>query len=220
MDAEYPTRFRDRHGELVTVICNDGKTLGMIVRGVEFRARDFDGFTPVDANVPTAGASITLHHGSLCACEIAFEMPLASTVRGAVTEGVLSVRLDLGDPRPPPRDGLDREALALSLAIDGHAYQSAGTSGWFELELLDLDRQLPADVSLRACVTCAFSDYSPYGHGLFGDLACFRGNKAGYLASEGKRGILDVWGTMTEFVQETYLCPEFERRMPGTGYRG
>jgi hypothetical protein len=26
--------------------------------------------------------------------------------------------------------------------------------------------------------------------------------------------------TMTEFVQETCLCPEFEKRAPGTGYRG
>jgi hypothetical protein len=62
--------------------------------------------------------------------------------------------------------------------------------------------------------------YSPYGHGLFGGLACFRGNKAGYRAVTGKDDLFAVWDTMTEFVQETHLCPEFERRVPGTGYRG
>lgn len=33
--------------------------------------------------------------------------------------------------------------------------------------------------------TC--SDYAPVGHGLFGDLACFRGNNAGYLAVRMRR---------------------------------
>ena len=35
---------------------------------------------------------------------------------------------------------------------------------------------------MKACINCAISDYSPYGNGLFGNMICFRGNKAGYLA--------------------------------------
>jgi hypothetical protein len=73
---------------------------------------------------------------------------------------------------------------------------------------------------LQTCFCCAFSDYSPYGNGLFGDLACFRDNKQPYLAVETKRDFLALWDTYTEFVQETYHCGEFERRKPGTGYRG
>ena len=73
---------------------------------------------------------------------------------------------------------------------------------------------------MKACINCAFSDYSPVGHGLFGGLACFRGNKAGYRGVTSKGGLFKIWDTMTEFVQETYLCPEFEKRAPGTGYRG
>lgn|SRR5579875_150910 len=70
------------------------------------------------------------------------------------------------------------------------------------------------------CFTCAFSDYSPVGHGLFGSLACFRGNKSSYLQVQSKRDLFAIWNTMTEFIQETYCCPAFERRKPGTGYRG
>jgi hypothetical protein len=35
-----------------------------------------------------------------------------------------------------------------------------------------------------------------------------------------KHDLFRAWGTMTAFVQETFLCPEFERRSPDTGYRG
>ena len=95
-----------------------------------------------------------------------------------------------------------------------------GKTGWFEGEMLDLQRQLPSDCFLKACINCAFSDYSPYGHSLFGWLACFRNNKIGYRDVSCKDVLFDVWDTMTEFVPETHLCPEFEKRMPGTGYRG
>jgi hypothetical protein len=73
---------------------------------------------------------------------------------------------------------------------------------------------------LKACINCAFSDYSPCGHGLFGGLACFRDNKQAYLSVQTKRDLFEIWSTMTEFVQETFLCSEFERRAPGAGYRG
>ena len=189
MNADYPTRYRDRHGEVATVIHNDGKCLSMTVRGVEFGANDLDDFEPLGAVEAAAATPFPLHNGSLCSCDIEFEMPLAAVVRGEAAEGVLSVRLELGDPRPPPTGGLDWTVLTLALSIDGQVYRSAGTSGWFEDELLDLHRQLPEGVAMKACITCAFSDYSPYGHGLFGDLACFRDNKAGYLACRGKPGI-------------------------------
>jgi hypothetical protein len=60
----------------------------------------------------------------------------------------------------------------------------------------------------------------PSGHGLFGGLAGFRDNKAGYKVVQSERDLFGIWGTTTEFVQEIDLCPEFERRIPGTGYRG
>ena len=86
--------------------------------------------------------------------------------------------------------------------------------------MLDLQGRLPSGTFMKACINCAFSDYSAYGHGLFGGLACFRGNKAGYRVVTGKDELFDVWDTLTEFVQETHLCQDFERRMPETGYRG
>jgi hypothetical protein len=54
--------------------------------------------------------------------------------------------------------------------------------------------------------------------------ACRSGNlsgyKAEYLKVRTKGEYMRVMNRYTERVQETYLCPEFERRKPGTGYRG
>lgn len=218
MTATYPARYRDRSGEEWTTICNDGKRLTMVVRGVRFEGTDFDGFEPADAPAPEQLSSFAFLRGSLWYCAIEADMPLPVATPTGTADGLLTFELELGEALPTNQ--MDREQLTLSLAVGGQTYRSRGTSGWFEDELLDLQKQLPAGWFLRACITCAFSDYSPYGHGLFGNLACFRGNKDGYRRVSGKDDLFAVWATMTGFVQETHLCPEFERREPGTGYRG
>ena len=49
-------------------------------------------------------------------------------------------------------------------------------------------------------------------------MSCHRDAKEQYLAVRSK---LDYWSVpVTEVVMETYVCPEYERRIPGTGYRG
>jgi hypothetical protein len=218
MSARYAALYRDRHGDVVTTIHNDGKTLSMIARGVEFRGTDFDAFEPIEGTDPTRLTSFTLQHGCLCSCSIEAEMPPPLVLNGETLHGLLTMHLELGEPMP--NGSLDREVLRLTLTLGESVYRSAGTSGWFEDELLDIQKQLPDGVYLKACINCAFSDYSPVGHGLFGGLACFRDNKAGYLAVKGKDDLFRIWSTATEYVQETYLCPEFRRRVPGTGYRG
>ncbi|HJZ54297.1 MAG TPA: DUF6304 family protein [Gemmataceae bacterium] len=135
----------------------------------------------------------------------------------------------VGHPVPSGRTAQDaRIHLARedqAVAVNGQTYSSNGKSGWFEDEMLDVQRKLLPGTFMKACINCAFSDYSPYGHGLFGNMICFRANKAGYLALPSgedfsKDAYFDVLRTVSETVQETHLCPEFERRKPGIGYRG
>ncbi|HEY1548283.1 MAG TPA: DUF6304 family protein [Kofleriaceae bacterium] len=205
----YPGRYRDARGAEAIEIANDGHTLRTRIRGIELAGTDFDALGTVD-DVTRAG--LVLGHGSLCACELTWTMPIALD-QGET--GSLEAHLVLGSP--DATGGIDREQLQLSLTCTRGTFRSAGTSGWFEDELLDLHKQLP---SIRVCINCAFSDYSPAGHGLFGGLACFRDNKDAYRAVTGKQQLFQIWETMTEFVQETFVCGEFERRRPGAGYRG
>jgi hypothetical protein len=211
----YPAKYRDKLGEVTTTIQNDGRTLRMVVRSIEFCGTDFDSLEPTEQDASTL-SSFTLQQNCLCSCVI--ECQLLIPIVGAETaQGSLDVHLELGNPEP--RGGLDRKYLQLGLKLGSCHFRSSGKSGWFEDELLEIQNQLREGIHMKACINCAFSDYSPYGHGLFGHLACFRGNKEGYRYVRTKADLFQMWDTMTEYVQETYLCPEFENRRAGTGYR-
>jgi hypothetical protein len=223
MTVGYPARYKDRFGEERTTILNDGKTLTMVVRGVRFRGNDFDTFEPQDVSDPMQLSSFSFLHGGLCFCLIEADIPVPVVTPSGEVNGLLTFELELGEPLPTGQ--MNGERLKLRLTVNEMIYSSEGRTGWFEGEMLDLQGRLPSGTFMKACINCAFSDYSPYGHGLFGNMICFRANKAGYLALPAgedfeKDAYFDVMDTVSEMVQETYVCPEFERRAQGTGYRG
>lgn len=217
MKQTWITRYRDRGGQEVTTIVKEGRSLLMVVRGVEFRGDDFDSFEPANVTDPKL-SGFRLSNGILCSCVLEVDFPVPIRSSDGDINGLLTMTLDKGDPT---WDGkIDRQELRLKLKLGEEMFVSRRKSGWFEDELLDIQKQLPSQEYMKACINCAFSDYSPYGHGLSGDLACFRDNKQAYLLVSSKNGLFAIWNTMTEFVQETYLCGEFRRRKPGAGYRG
>jgi hypothetical protein len=219
--GSYEAVYRDTQGEIHTTLANDRKTLKMRLGAVEFAGDDLDAFEAVGQPGQDALSRFTLDaNGSLCAFSLDFAIPVLILAGAGEERGQLGVHLEVGRPRPAPRGGVLDETLRLELAVGGRSFSSRGASGWFEDELLDIQRALPDGWRLKMCFGCAFSDYSPAGHGLFGGLACFRGNKTAYLAVKSKADFWPVLKTMTERVQETHLCPEFEVRKPGTGYRG
>lgn len=223
MQDDYPGTFHDRHGTERITIRNDGQELSMAVRGVKFSGRHIMGMEPTDKTDRQDLAVFTLNRypheaADLCACTIEYEMALPVSDQGRMTTGPLTVHSEMGEPIG--NGSLDREFLRLALRVGGETYQGSGTSGWFEDELLEIQAALPEDVYIKACINCAFSDYSVYGHDIFGDMACFRRCKSAYLAVGNKRDYMGLQCPAVDTVQETYLCPEFERRRPGTGYRG
>ena len=213
-----PARYSDERGAEETAILNDGETLRLPLRGIEFVGRDFDSLAPPGNAAPEALRRFSLHQGCLCSCRIECEIPVPIHDRGREAEGTLHVELLLGDPASD--GGLDREELRISLLYGDRRFAGSGYSGWFEDELLEIQAQLPEGVFIRACINCMYSDYSPYGHGLFGWMMCFRNLKDAYREVAGKQTFWAIHGRHDRLVQETYLCPEFERRAPGTGYRG
>jgi hypothetical protein len=211
--------YRDRHGSEQITIDNDGQLLTTRIRGVEFAGQDFDSLEPGSGSVGP-DASMSLSHGCLCACTMEWDIPVAVVADGVPIDGVLRCRLVLGAPRQSPPGGLDAEELTISLHTAGSVYRTQRPYGFFEFALDDIHRQLPADTYVKACITCAWSDYSPAGGGLFLGLACFRDVKDAYRTVRSKRDIFAIWDRRTEYVQETHLCPAFERRVGDVGYRG
>lgn len=214
----YVARYRDARGMEQTVITNDSLTLCMELRGVRFTGSDFDAFEPDQNATSDQLAKFSLHHNSLCSCQIECEIPVAISVHGEPQQATLFVDLMLGDPRP--NRGLEREDLNLKIVTDFGEYSSSGRWGVFEHELLEIQSQLPSGVYIRACINCLYSDYSPYGNGAFGGMMCFKNRKSEYLKVKSKLDFFSIHDQFERFVQETYLCGEFERRVSGTGYRG
>jgi hypothetical protein len=213
----FPAKYSDAHGSETTVIDNDGETLRLFLRSVEFVGSDFESFEPKGAAHEQL-RSFTLYNGRLSACRIECQIPVSVLDRGKLAAGALSVELALGDAAQ--NGGLGRVGVRIVLDYDGRRFAGPGASGWFEDELIAIQAQLPEHVFIKACINCLYSDYSPAGHGLFGAMLCFRNIKAEYLKVSTKKEFWSVHGRPDRFVQETYLCPEFERRIPGTGYRG
>ncbi|MCA9227475.1 MAG: hypothetical protein KDA47_17770 [Planctomycetales bacterium] len=214
----YPAKYTDAHGTEGTCITNDGETLRMTVRGVEFAATDFDSLEPSEDTAADQLHSFSLHRGELCSCRIECEMQIPIHDNGVDLTGTLAIVLQLGDPTP--NSGLDREQLSVVLNYNERTIAGSGKGGWFEDELIEIQKGLPDGVYVRACINCLYSDYSPYGHGLFGCMMCFRNLKEEYLKVTSKDEFWLLYDRYDRLVQETYLCPDFKRRIPGIGYRG
>ena len=207
----YPAVYRDVEAEEHVTLLSNGRSLKLTVGGTLYAGNTFD----LLAQQPV----VDEEYFFLAWYTLDYAMPLTVIVDGQPQRRSLKVHVAIEwDTEPPP--GWDEgEGVRLELDLEGATL--IGEGEWFEDAMERLQKQMPEGSYLRCCFTCMFSDYSPYGHNFFGDLACFRDNKAGYLAAEhSKFSLMAIWHTNTEFVQETYLCPEFERRRPGTGYRG
>src|ERR1700720_2395496 len=160
----YPAHYRDLGGEGATTIQNDGKELGMVLRDIEFRGHMLDDWEPSARSDAAQMQLFTFSHGSLCGYTLEFPMPMSVVFQTELLAGTLHVQLILGQPNAKGR--LDRETLTLTLDVADRSFVSQGVSGgWFEDELLDIQRQLPESMFMRTCLFCAFSTYHPGGNG-------------------------------------------------------
>ena len=216
----YPAKYSDKFGEEQTTIQNDGKDLIMVVREVEFRCSMLDDWEPTRETNPEHLKSFLIHpiFNTLYRYKLEFEIPIPVMKSFQVLQGILNIHLDIEGVETNHAGG--REDLLLVLQVDEQRFESCGKHGWFDDELQEIVNAMPKDMQIKTCYGCAFSDYSPAGFGLYGGLACFRNTKQEYLSLKGKAAYFKLQDRMAGLVQETYLCDEFEKRIPGTGYRG
>ncbi|MCC6327003.1 MAG: hypothetical protein IT174_00705 [Acidobacteria bacterium] len=188
----------------------------MRVRGVVFAGRDFAWFEP-ENEVDVPQGRFSLCQGGLCDFRIEFAIPLEIAQPKQTTLEELRVTISVGGA---DKFGFPTSDVSLELTVFERELKSRGTSQWFEDELLDIQAQLPTGCTFRSCFGCAYSDYSVYGHGFFGNMLCFRNIKDRYSKVKDKDEYMEIMDLSIETVQETYVCPEFAIRRPGTGYRG
>ncbi|MEU1182500.1 DUF6304 family protein [Streptomyces sp. NPDC005820] len=214
----YPAVVTDCWGRFETVLVNNGGTFTMVLRGNRFEGTSVDSLQLVGAPAETVEPP-ALHHGDLCSCAIEWRMPVEVSLADSGRVSVpLTARLVLGDPAP--NNAIDSVGVTLQLHLPTGVVETTAPQGWMEDALMDLQRRLPDGTRLLACISCAYSDYHPAGSGFIGSMACFRDCKDAYRAVAGKPDLFALWDKKSGFVQETFHCPDFERRQSGTGYRG
>jgi len=140
MNETYPATYRDSHGEESTFLHNDGKTLQMKVRGVEFSGERFDDFTAEDTELALL-TDFNFNLGDLCDYSLKWTMPIPISENGNMIKATLRGEIILGVPTE--RGWIDRQDVTFSLDYNGKTFQSNGKSGWFETELLEIQEALP-----------------------------------------------------------------------------
>jgi hypothetical protein len=206
--ARWAGSYADAAGRECISVEVSGNAVSAQIRGITFVGRALNDLAPVTALA--ADTSFTLYYEALCACTFDWTMPVSLDTPDGVREADMVCVLTLGEP--PGRGGTYDENLSLSLSYDGADAATTGPHDLFETAIADLAAKLPPGVSLRACATCELSAYPPIrASEFFGGLACFRDNQATFLAAASTSDLHQIWHTRTEFVLETYLCPEFRR---------
>jgi Family of unknown function (DUF6304) len=226
----FPGAFDDRNGpaEQITWRVNPstrrqppgvaGYEIVTMIRGVRFTSYDFDDLEPDQpAEAMAAELSLGRLSGELADAVLRGDLPCTIEVADGRRESAfLSFALTLPSADRSAERTPGPKFLRLSIVIADEHFEV--TDDWFEDGVLRLDQAVhAAGARLVCCATCLYSDYSPAGHGLM-SIRCHRGAKTQYLAVRSKR---EYWSVpVTEDVMETYLCPEYSTRIPGTGYRG
>ncbi|MEO5930885.1 MAG: DUF6304 family protein [Candidatus Kapaibacterium sp.] len=223
--GEFPAFYCDAFGCEHVVLRKIRGELSVTIRGVEFSG-DVDELTTNLSQGSPELESFTFRptpYGSFSgpdyiAYELAeytleWDMLISVSVQGCIETGTLTLRLR----------GLRNEPRSYPITTLILRY-SGGTSvtrvGEFE-SMLNLQKQLPEGDHIRACITCLFSDYWIAGQPLYGGMGCFVEIKDIYLSCQDKDDLINLWNNYeSPAVTETYLCPKFELRIPGTGYRG
>ncbi len=203
--------YSDAHGCEDLTVDAQGNQVTTVLRGVTFTGNGLNDLAPVSALA--TDAPFALYYEALCACTIEWTMPVSLDTPTGVRQADLICTLTLGDP--PDRPGLYYENLDLTLECGDMRAQTTGAHDIFETALTDLAAQLLPGVRLRACVNCSLAAYPPFrGSEFLGGLACFRDNEEEFLATSGKGELNQIWGSRTEFVLETYLCPRYRPALP------
>lgn len=204
--------YRDERGTESVSFISDGSSIRASIRGVAVSGRAPDMLRAVQDLDPDRSSGLSFRDGVLWYCLISIDIPVSVLGDRSEKKGTLRVAWNLDHSADKVSSGVPR------LIIDGEVDVAAGSED-FEVSLPQIGEKLPRGSFLKTCINCQFSDYSPAGTASFGSMFCYRTLKAEYLAAKSK----DVFFQLeerAERTQEIFVCPEFERRTPGTGYRG
>jgi len=216
MHSEIPAIYTDKHGTIQTIIINNSLTLTIDLDGTSFSGDTFVFFRPA-ATQPLPDRFTLGELGQLTNYTLSCRIPISTWKEGTHVPGFLLFTVDYKEDET--RLDWNAPYFDFSFALEDSIIE-IGKLSQFEGVFEILEKKLPANITVKTCYTCLYSDYSVYGNDLFGAMLCFRNIKEQYLKTRGKEKYMDIMDNFDRFVQETYVCEDFASRIKGTGYRG
>lgn len=109
-----------------------------------------------------------------------------------------------------------------SLTTKNKTYFSTNLCKDFETLLINIYHQCKNEYMIKCCLTCQYSDYSPYGNDDFGSMLCYKNHKDTYLQVNDKDDFFEKLFDIDDFYKkkETDYCNDYEQRLKCSGYRG
>jgi hypothetical protein len=216
MLEQYLGWYSDSFGNEEVIIKNDGTTLTMLLRGVEFETNWIEDWEPKHKTVDTENVLLPLKPTVFSDSFVLENFVLDFLIPVLVVSPMTTINANLCVHFETNPSG----SIWLDLDYASQQYRSKGRNFDFEEMLLAIQKDLPTSTYIKSCFNCAYSDYNPVGKPFFGGMMCFRTCKEKYLSKKGKNAVFGCQDDFAGFVQETFCCPEFEKRKPNTGYRG
>lgn len=218
----YPAKYADERGEYETTVRNDWKVLRMSVRGIEFSGTSFDCFQPDENSSREFLNTFSLSEDDrLSDFYLECEIPVRILENENESGSVLIVMFR--HKTIENSEGFYDYDLSLTLKYGEQEFRSTGAGDFEDCfgEIKTQLRKLPNQPVLKCCFACGLSDYSVYGHDVFGSMICFKNLKQRYLNIKTHYDYYDLLEeNELEYVQEIYLCPEYHVRRPDAYYRG
>lgn len=99
------------------------------------------------------------------------------------------------------------------LSLGGTNYAHINTYIGMGDLLINLQKALPQNVKIYACMFCRYSHYFVAGNDNFGNLSCFRHCKEKCANVKSKDDVIDLFNgeaSNSKMVEETFWCNEFK----------
>lgn len=209
----YKATYKDKRGSENVIIKSDGSLLYTSIRGIELYGADFDQLTAeVIDNNKFDYEMFTNGSGDITNFSLTITFPIQfynSLTNQTFTENLIA-NIVVG--KATTIEGLNHEISSLTLNTSSGIYTINKKLEWMEDALLLLQKQLPVNFYLKTCLSCKYSNYSPFGNSMFGSLYCFKNIREQLTSLNDKTDLLNIWTKeamdkedIVE-VQETFYC--------------
>ena len=212
---QYKATYQDKRGTEDIIIKSNGSELYTTIRDFDFYGGDFDQLTTDIIDTEKFDYELFANgSGDLINFKLILTIPIQLYNAQSNQTFIENLIVNIVVGEHTTIDGLDHEIHCLTLDSSFGKFIVEKKLEWMEDALTALQGQLPPNIYLKTCLSCKFSNYSPFGKGMFGSIYCFQKIKEKLQTLNDKTDLLDIWtkeamekGDIFS-VQETFDCKE------------